>query len=125
MTKPLALISYEKLLPGSQLANRLRDLGYRVRVLDDPGQLPQIARREMPLVIVADLASEATDLCAIIRELKASDLTRHIPVLAFGRKQDRAFDEAAAAGAALVALVALDDAITAQLPHLLEQVLEI
>jgi DNA-binding response OmpR family regulator len=122
MTKPLALISYEKLLPGSQLANRLHDLGYRVRVLDDPSQLPETARRERPLVIVADLASGATDLCAMIRELKSSDLTRHIPVLAFGRKQDEAFDEAAAAGAALVAL---DDAITGQLPHLLEQVLEL
>ena len=30
MTQPLALVWYEKLMPGSKLVNRLQDLGYRV-----------------------------------------------------------------------------------------------
>jgi hypothetical protein len=28
MTQPLALVYYEKLMPGSQLVNKLRDLNY-------------------------------------------------------------------------------------------------
>ena len=36
MTQPLALVLYEKLLPGSQLVNRLQDLNYRVQTIADP-----------------------------------------------------------------------------------------
>src|SRR5262245_49139849 len=39
MTEPLALVVYEKLLPGSQLVNRLQDLKYRVQTVADPTQL--------------------------------------------------------------------------------------
>ena len=35
MTRPLALVFYEKFMPGSQLVNRLQDLNYRVRVVND------------------------------------------------------------------------------------------
>src|SRR5438445_9362650 len=35
MTTPLALVFYENLLPGSQLVNRLQDLGYRVQTIGD------------------------------------------------------------------------------------------
>ena len=35
MTQPLALVLYEKLLPGSQLVNRLQDLNYRVQAIAD------------------------------------------------------------------------------------------
>jgi hypothetical protein len=31
MTQPLALVYYEKLMPGGPLANKLRDLNYRVQ----------------------------------------------------------------------------------------------
>ena len=37
MTQPLALVLYERLLPGSQLVNRLQDLNYRVQVIADAG----------------------------------------------------------------------------------------
>ena len=33
MTQPLALVFYEKLMPGSQLVNRLQDLNYRVQAV--------------------------------------------------------------------------------------------
>ncbi len=37
MTQPLALVFYEKLMPGSQLVNRLQDLNYRVQAVNDSG----------------------------------------------------------------------------------------
>ncbi len=33
MTEPLALVLYERLLPGSQVVNRLQDLRYRVQTV--------------------------------------------------------------------------------------------
>ena len=33
MTKPLAIIHYERLMPDSQLLDRLQDLGYRVQTV--------------------------------------------------------------------------------------------
>ena len=39
MTQPLALVVYEKLLPGTQLVNRLQDLHYRVQAVTDADTL--------------------------------------------------------------------------------------
>ena len=57
MTEPLALVLYEKLLPGSQLVNRLHDLRYRVQVIADADTLVECAEQEKPMVVLADLAS--------------------------------------------------------------------
>ena len=43
MSEPLALVLYEKLLPGSQLVNRLQDLKYRVQTISDPAKLTESA----------------------------------------------------------------------------------
>ena len=37
--QPLALVLYEKLLPGTQLVNRLQDLNYRVQTVNDAALL--------------------------------------------------------------------------------------
>ena len=50
MTQPLALVCYEKLLPGSQLVNRLQDLKYRVRPVADARLLVDCARQEKPMI---------------------------------------------------------------------------
>jgi len=50
MTQPLALVFYEKLMPGSQLVNRLQDLNYLVRVVSDLASFQESARAEGPLL---------------------------------------------------------------------------
>ena len=54
--QPLALVFYEKLMPGSQLVNKLQDLNYRVQTVNDPALLQPGAPRESPLLVIADLA---------------------------------------------------------------------
>ena len=123
MTAPLALLFYENLLPGSQLINRLQDLGYRVQATGDANALISQAVSEKPLVVMADLASTRNDVCAMIRELKSRSDTKHIPVIAFtGIKNEQLHLDARSAGATLVAG---DDALLQQLPQLLQQALEV
>ncbi|MEK7675400.1 MAG: hypothetical protein AAB676_06155 [Verrucomicrobiota bacterium] len=123
MTTPLALVFYEHLLPGSQLVNRLQDLGYRVQTVAEAGALVAQAELARPLVVVADLASAKADVCAVIRQLRQNLATQHIPVLAFTDKRKKKLQTAARdAGATMVAV---DDAILRQLPQLLEQVLQV
>jgi response regulator RpfG family c-di-GMP phosphodiesterase len=122
MSKPLALVYYSNLLPGSQLANRLQDLGYRVQSLDTVALLPPACEREKPLVVIAELLP-ATDACAAIAQLKNNPATQHIPVLAFSPVHDAATQ--ALAIEAGVALLAGNAAISEQLPQLLDQILQI
>lgn len=123
MTQPLALVYYKNLLPGSQLVNRLEDLGYRVQTLNLTSELPAAAASEHPLVVVVDLTVHAADVCAAVAEMRAHEATNHVPVLAFSSVQDDAL--VAQAQTAGVRLVASHTAVFAQLPQLLEQVLEV
>ncbi len=123
MTKPLALVFYENLLPGSQLINRLADLGYRVLSFHDGYLLLDQSEREKPLLILVDLTSKRTDVCGEIKKLRANLTTKHIPVLAFASEKNAALQQAAREAGAT--LVSSDSAILDQLPHLLKQVLEI
>src|ERR1041385_1989630 len=83
MVQPLALVVYEKLLPGTQLLNRLQDLNYRVRAVTDPAVLPLSAEQEKPMLVLADLECKRTDVCVAIEQLKKNPATQHIPVIAF------------------------------------------
>ena len=123
MTKPLALIFYEKLLPGSQLVNRLQDLGYRVQTVTDAALLQPQAEREKPMVVIADLVTRRFDILSEVSRLRSNPATEHVPVLGFTHdKKERAQQDAQAAG---VSLVASDAGILEQLPHLLDQVLQV
>jgi len=122
MSKPLALVYYSNLLPGSQLAGLLLDLGYRVQTAASPGLLPAAFQNEMPLVVIAELAP-APEVCDYIAELKANPATQHIPVLGFARTPDAAAqNQARQAG---VTLLAADAGLAEQLPQLLEQILQV
>ncbi len=123
MTTPLALVFYEHLLPGSQLVNRLQDLGYRVQAMSEVRKLVVQAVQEKPLVIVTALASTGADVCSVIRELKKNPETKHIPVIAFSDMKDDALPAVATAAGAT--LVAGSGAILEQLPELLEQALRV
>jgi CheY-like chemotaxis protein len=122
MTKPLALIYYEKLMPGSQLVNKLQDLNYRVQTVNDPALLQPVALQESPLLVVADLAGGG-EVFSAIAGLKADAATSHIPVIAFAAEgATRAMAAAEKAGAKLVVS---ENAIANHLPELLEQALQI
>lgn len=123
VTQPLALVLYERLLPGTQLINRLRDLQYRVAAVTDPEQLLAVAARERPMLLLADLFSEHHDVCALIAAFRQHPATAHVPVLAFAEQPDEALMHTArAAGATMVVGHA---ALLAHLPRLLEQVLQV
>jgi CheY-like chemotaxis protein len=121
MTEPLALICYQRLLPGSQLVNRLQDLGYRVRTLGEASSLPTCAAQEKPLLVLVDL--ETSGACEAVGQLKRAPATGHVPVLAFADEGRSDLQTAARqAGATLVVSTA---ALLPQLRQLLDQALEV
>ncbi len=121
MTKPLALVLYEKLMPGSQLVNRLQDLNYRVQTLADASSLVECAEQAKPMLVLVDLESTHTNVCAAIARLKQNAATHHLPVIAFSTKN--AADQQAVAEAAGVTLVVSEVAVLNHLPQLLERAL--
>lgn len=103
MNEPLALICYEHLLPGSQLVNRLQDLGYRVQAVADADALVATAASAGALVAFVDLASSHADLSAAIARLRHAPATEHLPIVAFCEDRETALQTAASqAGATLV-----------------------
>ena len=123
MTQPLALVVYEKLLPGTQLVNRLQDLNYRVRAVTDSTALLGIARQEKPMLVLADLESKKDDICKVIAELRADAATQHIPVIAIAKDGDAALLRAAQAAGAT--LIASETAILSHLSQFLDQALQV
>lgn len=123
MTQPLALVVYEKLLPGTQLVNRLQDLNYRARAVMDSTTLLACARQEKPMLVLADLESKRSDICQVIAELKQNADTQHIPVIAIAKESDATLIRAAQnAGATLVAG---ETAILSHLTHFLDRALQV
>lgn len=120
--KPLALLHYSNLMPGSQLSNRLLDLGYRVQILSDIARLAETCQTEKPLVVVMEILA-GTPACASVAKLRKDPQTQHIPVLGYSPAADPALQlEATEAGVTLLAGVA---AMAEHLPRLLDQVLQI
>jgi CheY-like chemotaxis protein len=123
MTQPLALVVYEKLLPGTQLVNRLQDLNYRVRAVTDSTTLVAVARQEKPMLVFADLESTKNDICKVIAELRGDPLTQHLPVVAIAKEGNPGLVKAAEAAGAT--LVAGESAILGHLAHFLERALHL
>ena len=123
MTQPLALVFYEKLLPGSQLVNRLQDLNYRVLAVNDLTALQRSAQTDGPMLVVLDLESKRDDVCRAIAALKADAATHHIPIIAFASEQAAALQ--AAAQKAGATLVVGETTINNYLPELLNQALQV
>lgn len=123
MTKPLAIVFHETLLPGSQIANRLADTGWRVQSVNVAANVADLVRREKPMLLVAELALRHGDFCGVIRVLKRDAAVAHVPVIGYtALKNEKLRDEAIAAGAKLVAA---DSAILEQLPQLLDHALAV
>jgi len=123
MTDPLALVLYDKLMPGSALVNRLQDLRYRVQTINSPAALLKTAQEAKPLVVLADIESNSASVCDAIAKLKADKATAHLPVIGFGHDPGASLqDEARKAGANVIAN---EPAILGHLPQLLDQALQI
>jgi len=123
MTQPLAIVVYEKLLPGSQLANRLRDTNYRVVVISAANTLIESAKKEKPMLVLADLISTRADICNLIGQLRKHEETCHIPVIAFAPEDDATLPRAAEAAGAT--LVVSETAILNHLAQFLERALRV
>jgi PleD family two-component response regulator len=123
MTQPLALILYEKLLPGTQIVNRLQDQGYRVQVLAEASRLVECAEQARPLLVLADLQSTRGDVCAMLTRLRQNAATQHLPVIAFSAETGAELQ--AAAQAAGATLVVGETAILNHLPQILDQALQV
>ena len=121
MTQPLALIYYQKLLPGSTLANRLRDLNYRVHAAASPTELLSVAQSEGPMLLVVDVNAEEDEVGNLIRQLRSDARTAHVPILAFAESEEHQ----ARARTAGATLAASDSALNSHLEQLLEQVLRL
>jgi CheY-like chemotaxis protein len=123
MTQPLALVLYEKLLPGSQLVNRLQDMGYRVLTVPGAEALVACAEQEKPMIVLADLAATQAKVFEAIAQLKEHTATTHLPVIAFAEESEVGLQTAAReAGATLVVNEA---AILSHLEHFLDRALHL
>jgi len=123
MTQPLALVLYEKLLPGSQLVNRLQDLGYRVLTAPGADQLTACAEQEKPMVVLVDLISTKAKIAEAIGHLRKNAATSHLPVIAFADEKEQALQTAAKDAGATV--VVNEAAITTHLPQFLDRALQL
>ncbi len=123
MTKPLALLLHEKPLPGSQVASRFAEMEYRVVTLAEPDALLETARREMPMIVVADLNHRWREALAAIKGLRSASDTSHLPVLGYAAREDGELcEEALGAG---VKIVATDAMVVHHLPQVVEQALQV
>jgi CheY-like chemotaxis protein len=123
VNQPLALVFYESLLPGTQLVNRLQDLGYRVATASNPAQLLASAIQDKPMLVLADLASRTYNVPEAIGQLRQNPATSHLPVIAFAKDENEKSQEAARTAGAT--LVVNDTAILSHLQQFLDQALQL
>ena len=127
MTKALALIFYENLLTGNQLLNRLADLDYRTLVASDLGRFADQAVQEKPIVIIVELGALGERVCGVIRGLRSTPDTQHIPIVGYAshKHPKEAAQATAQAQAAGATLVVGEGALVAHLDQVLDQALRV
>ena len=121
--EPLALLMYQKLLPGSQLVNRLQDLKYRVQTIGTPSDLAKSALAFKPMVVLVDLGTFNPELLREVHRLRELEETRHLPVIGFGTASGAEAETAALAAG--VTLVVSEPAILNHLSQCLTKALEL
>jgi len=122
MSQPLALVFYERLMPGSQLVNRLQDLNYRVLAVNNAALLAATAKREMPFLLLADFKAKA-DVRTAIEKIKSDPATMHLPVIAFAPDDDAELLAVAKLAGANFSIG--ESALGGHLPQLLDQALHL
>jgi CheY-like chemotaxis protein len=122
MSRPLAVVFYERLMPGSQLVNRLQDLNYRVLAVNNAALLAATVKRETPLLLLADFKAQA-DVRTAVEKIKTDPATAHLPVIAFA--PDEEAELLAAAKAAGANFTIGESALGGHLAQLLDQALHL
>jgi CheY-like chemotaxis protein len=122
MMQPLAIVFYERLMPGSQIVNRLQDLNYRVQAVNNAAILAATVKREMPLLLVADCSAQG-DVRTAIEKIKADTATAHLPIIAFG--PDHEPELLAAAQQAGASFTIGDSGVAAHLSQLVDRALHV
>ena len=122
MVQPLAIVFYERLMPGSQLVNRLQDLNYRVLACNNAALLAATTKRETPLLLLADVDARA-NICEAIEKIKADPASAHLPVIAFA-PDDRP-ELLTAAEKAGANFTVGETTLAAHLPQLLDRALQV
>lgn len=120
VTQPLAIVFHERLMPGSQLVNRLQDMNYRVLAADNPATLATSVKLETPLLVFLDLKAPG-DILGIITAIKGDEATAHVPIIAFAPDAELPLTEAAKTAGANLAVA--DSAVANHLPQLIDQAL--
>lgn len=123
MTQPLIVVAHERLLPGSQLVNRLEDQGYRVVSVSDPALIVETAEREKPLLVIVDMEPSFERFSQSIVQLTSHPTTSHIPIIALTSPSNAEGERAARSSGAT--LVVGDSAILIHLDQFIQQALEI
>jgi PleD family two-component response regulator len=121
--EPLALLMYQKLLPGSQLVNRLQDLNYRVQTVGTPADLAKSALAFKPMVVLVDLGAFDSELLQEVHRLRELEETRHLPVIGFGTASGLGAETTALAAG--VTMVVSESAILSHLSQCLTKALEL
>lgn len=109
-------------MPGSQLVNRLQDLKYRVLAVNNIALLAATARRELPLLLITDLAARG-EVPAAIEKIKTDPATSHLPIIAFA--PDNKPELLRAAQKAGANLTIGETALASHLPQLLDQAMHV
>jgi len=122
MSRPLAVVFYERLMPGSQLVNRLQDQNYRVLAVNNAALLAATVKRETPLLLLADFKAQA-DVRTAIEKIKADPATAHVPVIAFAPDEDAGLLATAKAAGANFTIG--ESALGGHLRQLLDQALHL
>lgn len=123
MTQPLAVLLFERLLPGSQLVNRLQDLGYRVSQTPGASALVQTCIQEKPILVIADVREQDDAVRAALRALTSDPQTQHLPVIGIvPAKSPQTAEEIRSFG---VKLVVHDSVILAHLDQFIDQALQL
>ena len=120
--QPLAIVFYERLMPGSQLVNRLQDLNYRVLAVNNPALLAATTKRETPLLVFVDVKARG-DLTGAIEKIRSEAATSHLPIIAFA--PDNKADLLNAAQQAGANLTVSESALSGHLETLLDQALHL
>lgn len=122
-TQPTALVVHDRLMPGSALANRLVDRGWRVHSRSGVDGLLEWMHSYRPMLLVIQLDLRGSDVCRLIQDLRAEARLTHIAVLAYGPLANGRLRESAIAAGAQV--VAADSSILDQLPSLIDTALAV
>ena len=119
----MAIVFYEKLLPGQQLVNRLQDLGYRVQVVTKAADLAEQVGQQKPMLLVAEFPVGKPLVGDAITALRQDPGTAHVAVLIYTAGANPELQKTARAAGAN--LTVSERGILDQLPELLDQVLRI